>query len=283
MTVPTGSIAVGVDASKSSENALAWALDEADRVGAPVHVIHVLHDPAFGHAIDTVFRDALVEYAEKSLAKADRLRQGRQTPYSAEWVAGSPAEVLVASSKHARMVVVGSRGHSGFTAAVLGSVGQSVIRHAHCPVAVVRDLPEKAMSVVVGVDTAVPEPALGRAFEAASAMKLPLTVVHAWQLPPIAGPGLGVPIAGSDVDVIESGHGNAITDIVEKWSSKFPAVPFEIKVIRDHPAHALIEASASSALTVVGSRGHGGFTGLMLGSTSATVAAHAHSPVLVAR
>jgi len=88
MTVPAGAIVVGVDASTSSENAQAWALDEADRVGAPVHVVHVLHDPAYGHAIDTVFRDALVEYAEESLAKAENQRQAgrRRTALS-----GSPA------------------------------------------------------------------------------------------------------------------------------------------------------------------------------------------------
>lgn len=189
----------------------------------------------------------------------------------------------MAASEQARMVVVGSRGRGGFAAAVQGSVSHHVIRHARGPVAVVRDLPPTATAVVVGVDPAVPEPALGSAFEAAVARKLPLTVVHAWQFPPIAGPGLGVPIAGVDVDVIESGHHHAITDIVEDWSSKFPDVSVDIRVVRDHPAHALIDASVNSALTVVGSRGHGGFTALLLGSTSAAVAAHAHSPVLVAR
>jgi len=148
-------------------------------------------------------------------------------------------------------------------------------------VAVVRDVPEAATAVVVGVDPAVPEPVLGTAFAAAAARKLPLTVVHAWHFPPIAASGLGVPIAG--VDVIESGHHNAITGIVGNWSSKFPDVSVNIRVVLDHPAHALIDASVDSALTVVGSRGRGGFTGLLLGSTSAAVAAHAHSPVLVAR
>jgi len=64
---------------------------------------------------------------------------------------------------------------------------------------------------------------------------------------------------------------------------QLPDVPVDIQLVRGHPAHALVDASAGSALTVVGSRGHGGFTGLLLGSTGSAVAAHAHSPVLVAR
>ena len=52
---------------------------------------------------------------------------------------GNPARVLLDASKGAELLVVGSRGHGGFTEALLGSVGQYCVQHATCPVVVIRD------------------------------------------------------------------------------------------------------------------------------------------------
>jgi len=284
MEFPDGAIVVGFDGSEASQNALVWAMDEADRVGTPVHAVYVMHDPVYDGVIDKFIRDSLVEGAQQALAQAETLRAGRSGPYSAQWVPGSPAGALVAASQRARMVVVGTRGHGGFTAALMGSVSQHLIRHAHGPVAVVRDLPETASSVVVGLDPAAPEPALSAAFEAADARNLPLTVVYAVQMLPTAAPGSqDFPVPGIDADELEARQRTPIQDLVRDSSAVFPAVGVDISFSREHPAHALVDASTGSALTVVGTRGRGGFTGLLLGSTSSAVAAHAHSPVLVAR
>jgi len=57
----------------------------------------------------------------------------------------------------------------------------------------------------------------------------------------------------------------------------------EQRVVQGHPAQALVEASAGAQLLVVGSRGHGGFVGMLIGSVSEHVIAHAQCPVLVVR
>lgn len=60
-----------------------------------------------------------------------------------------------------------------------------------------------------------------------------------------------------------------------------PPVPVRETVRHGGPAHELIEASRGAQMLIVGSRGHGGFTGLLLGSVSSSCAAHAHCPVLI--
>lgn len=58
-------------------------------------------------------------------------------------------------------------------------------------------------------------------------------------------------------------------------------VPIDPIVVPDSPSHALLEAGRGADLVVVGSRGHGGFRGLLLGSTSVQVVTHAQCPVVV--
>ena len=70
---------------------------------------------------------------------------------------------------------------------------------------------------------------------------------------------------------------------VDAVRAEYPAVEVEIRVINGHPAPVLVEASKGADLLVVGSRGHGEFVGMLIGSVSEYCAAHAHCPVLVHR
>lgn len=72
-------------------------------------------------------------------------------------------------------------------------------------------------------------------------------------------------------------------DAVRPWGNKYPAVPLRYSIVEGPPGREIVEASHTASLTVVGSRGHGSITGLLLGSVSRDVSRHAHSPVALVR
>lgn len=134
-------IVVGVDGSKGSQEALEWALGQAQRTGTGVLAVAVWEWPAaFGPVlppnnydpagdVESVLRDA-VEPARLAHPKVDI-----QTAV----VEGHPAPVLVSLSKGAELLVVGSRGHGQFAGMLIGSVSQHCVTNAHCPVVVLRN------------------------------------------------------------------------------------------------------------------------------------------------
>ena len=72
-------------------------------------------------------------------------------------------------------------------------------------------------------------------------------------------------------------------DAVRPWADKYPDVPVQHSIVEGPPGREIVEASHAASLTVVGSRGHGSISGLLLGSVSRHVSRHAHSPVAVVR
>lgn len=76
---------------------------------------------------------------------------------------------------------------------------------------------------------------------------------------------------------------NLIDDLIEPLRKEHPKVPITGRVVEGHPAPVLIDASRGAELLVVGSRGHGEFAGMLLGSVSEHCVANAHCPVLVVR
>jgi len=143
---PYHKIVVGVDGSDSSKDALRWALRQAEltesRVESviawsyPVMVGGFGFGPVSGMALD--FKGTAASTLAHSLAEvADPASPVKVSSTVAE---GHPADVLLRASKDADLLVVGSRGHGGFTEALLGSVSQHCVHHATCPVVIVPDL-----------------------------------------------------------------------------------------------------------------------------------------------
>ncbi|WP_290859690.1 universal stress protein [Hamadaea sp.] len=140
--------------------------------------------------------------------------------------------------------------------------------------------------VVVGVDGS-PSSLAAVAFAARDAVwrGVPLRLVYAHESPLYGY----LPVGMVSYSIAEAEHfqeqvAKLLADTVERIQRQYPALTaVESKEIAGVPAGVLIEESRKAALTVVGSRGVGGFTELLLGSVSAQVAAHAHGPVVVVR
>jgi len=138
-------IVAGIDGSPSSISALRWAIRQAGLTGATVDAMIAWHYPVsaggYGWAptgMGTTFD--FKEDAEKVLAAAigTACEPGSGVSVRARAVEGNAAQVLLDASDGADLLVVGSRGHGGFTEALLGSVSQHCVHHAHCPVVVIR-------------------------------------------------------------------------------------------------------------------------------------------------
>lgn len=288
-------IVVGVDGSGASMAAVTWAAKLASARGLELEIVHGLQIAALCYGgvglagIDVLF-DAVRQDGERVLAEARRL----VTTVDKDLVLGSdmptetPAPLLIERSRRARMVVVGATGSGGFAGMVLGTTAATLVSHAHSPVAVIRGregsthIPGTG-PVVVGIDgSPTSEQAIAAAFEEASLRGVPLVAVHAWSDVTYEDFSGIVRIMPQWESVVE-GEERLLAQRLAGWQEKYPDVEIRRELRRDRPRQALLDASENAQLVVVGSRGRGGFTGLLLGSTSQALVHHAGCPVLVVR
>lgn len=268
-------VVVGVDGSAPSRQALRWAAAEAARRGSRLRVVHAYRPPwlvgeiAARADLDSVARAR----AQGVVGDAVELARAAapDTPVSGTAVCCHPVPLLTENAGANSLIVVGSRGHGGFGSVLLGSTGLQLATHATGPVAVVRGHTDRDTApVVVGADgSAGSDVAVGTAFEAAAARGCFLTAVHAF-----AGTTDARSRAADDAE---------LRGWLEPWRNKFPEVAVETVAAPGDAASALTALSSTAQLLVVGTRGRGGFTGLLLGSVGQKLIQYAYCPVLIAR
>jgi nucleotide-binding universal stress UspA family protein len=139
------SILVPVDFDLVSLSALEYASELARRLGARIHLLHVLEDRGAAAAWTDDYAPLLAEWRERCHddAEADLSAIAATLtvpPASAEVVDGSPAEMIVAQAQRrgAELIVMGTHGRRGLSHALVGSVAERVVRTAPCPVLTVR-------------------------------------------------------------------------------------------------------------------------------------------------
>jgi nucleotide-binding universal stress UspA family protein len=281
-------IVVGVDGSAPSDAAVVWAAHEAAMRNVPLTLVHMFKTfvPTFPqipmpNGVGMWQEDDGRKVLEQSVKIAgDAVPKDRKISITSEVKASPPVPTLVEMSEEAEMIVVGSSGRGAVERVVLGSVSSAVVRHAKCPVAVVREdalhTPHSdRVPVLVGIDCSpASELALAIAFDEASRRGVELTALHAWsdaavyQLP--------------WVEWAEEAE-RSLAEYLGGWQERYPDVKVRRVVALDHPGRALIEESESAQLVVVGSHGRGGVARMVLGSVSNAVVHSAHTPVIVAR
>jgi nucleotide-binding universal stress UspA family protein len=285
-------IVVGVDGSEGSRHALVWARDEAALRGAELDVVHTWAPPAPVSEIavmvtptdDAVYEQAAQEVLEAALSDLPA-ETGGPVPVSATTLRGYPSTTLIERASDADLLVVGSRGRGGFAGLLLGSVGQQCIHHASGPVAVVpatAPLPSDG-EVVVGVDgSAASWAALHWAIDEAARRGARLAVVHAWWTP-YAVPPMGIGMAPLHREEFVEQSQRLLREMVDRAVAGAERRPpdVELSPVEAPAAQALLDRSTGAGLLVVGGRGRGGFTGLLLGSVSQQCLHHAGCAVVV--
>ena len=144
-------VVVGVDGSDGSKDALRWAAKYAQTCGAHIRAVIAWHWPiSLVVALPVTELVDPLEEALKTLnaAVADALGDASTADLEVKAYYGAAVPVLLAEATHASLLVVGNRGHGGFHGLLLGSTGEHCVRHAPCPVVVVRpaDVQERGAS-----------------------------------------------------------------------------------------------------------------------------------------
>lgn len=281
-------IVVGVDDSEQALQAVRWAAAAAAHRHAPLRILHATGFRESGPAVlySARLRTLLQETGEQLLQRAaEAARQTAEVDVDTELSEEPPAIALLEAAPTSRMLVVGS--HRGFADALLGSTAVQVVAHADAPVVVVRgrdaDRRTERDPVVIGVDgSPLSEKAVEHAFEEAALRGAPLIALIAWAYSE-SSQAFSQATAYFDFEPIRDTEDRLLAERLAGWGEKYPDVVVERRVVLDRPRHALIGLSKSAQLVVVGSRGRGGFSGLLLGSTSQALIHHAACPVMVVR
>ncbi len=283
-------VLAAVDGSSSSYQAAAWAAAEAALHHLPLHLLTsgaIQTGIGPGMSLGEADLEWLRDDAERVVGEAERVARAavadEDLTITTEVSFELAAPLLIERSRDVRLLVVGSRGLGAFQRGLLGSVSRAVAQHAHCPVAVIHGMaaidPVSAkLPVLVGVDgSAHSVPAVELAFDEASRRKVELVALHAFS----DSSALDLPAFGWEV-----GRQTAEADLAETlagYGEKYPDVPVRRIVVANHPVRSLLDESMSAQLLVVGSRGRGGFSSMLLGSTSNALLHSAEIPTIVVR
>lgn len=279
---------VGIDGSPESEQALVWAAHEAARRSAELLIMSVYgwHETGRPTPLGAPFVADARAQAEALVADAVVTVRGLipHLVVRGQAVLGHVAQTLARASVDGATMVVGHRGRGGFASLLLGSVSQHVALHARGPVVVVRgQLDREDGPVVVGVDgSPESELALQLAFEEAAMRGTGVEAVRAYRLL-VSAYVPNAPSLVEDPAQRREAEQAALAAEVAPWAEKYPYIHISCAAVEGTARDVLTDRSASASMVVVGSRGHGGIAGLLLGSVGQHLLHHAGCPVLVAR
>jgi nucleotide-binding universal stress UspA family protein len=295
-------VVVGVDGSPGSRAALVHAFAAAARRGAELEILSTFSlqgvwvggYPLGVPAVATIRANT----EDRVRALADEVRDDEavlSVPGAADVRAvivvssGPAAQRLVDASAAADLVVVGSRGRGAVRSVALGSVALHCVAHSRCPVLVVHPVAAGHVpgpSVLVGVDgSEAARAALRVAVEEAARLGTDVAAVTTYEMADhwMDLSTVDAPTRDEVRWQLEQAAEAMVEDVLAEYRARSGGVaPATRVMVTEGPAaDVLIHQAADAALLVVGSRGHGEFRGLVVGSVALACAMHAAGPVMV--
>lgn len=287
---PAGAIVAGLDGSHRDPAVLTWAAARARDLGIPLHLVHAvdLGTPLSAYGELLTSPDIVDKVEEESTRVVMDAREVVTRDYpdvalTSAMPTGSPAGAIITASEGAHELVVGSARKNRAERVVLGTTSLSVVAHAPCPVVLV---PQGATltgdgRIVVGVDGSQHSRlAFEFAMETARALGGSVTTVTSWNVEVVDG----VVVTEPDTpqwERVERRYGAMALDTITATREKHPEVPVEVRVLHGRAAESITGVGDGADLVVIGSRGRGGFRGMLLGSVTQRVLALATCPVAV--
>ncbi|HEY3560598.1 MAG TPA: universal stress protein [Kribbella sp.] len=278
-------IHVGVDGSWRDTGALEWALQESLLRQEPLQAVHVIdeqvrHVPGWDPEIVDDAAMALVNDVQKYLDESP-VRLDNE----ADLMIGPPARTLTEVAAGSRMLVVGRRGVGTFKRLLIGSTSEAVVAQTTVPVVVVPEHwkpPDHVGPVLVALDDAEDNAALMEFANAAAAeRKLPVRILHVWDLPAeFSWDAMNT--AGVSAEWSENAQRH-FENVAAEWQAKYPDATLQVDVRRGHVVDGVVHAAeqTDAQLLVVGTRHHSRLALLLLGSVTRGVLHHATCPLAV--
>jgi nucleotide-binding universal stress UspA family protein len=302
MTLFPTRLLLATDGSRESRRAVRLAVLFSERFDSELHLMHVGELPniyvgpesvTLDREFRTKMRETVLRESRELLEnEAEEVRKAGGTVAAIHPRTGrADAEIVhLAEEVEAGMILVGSRGRGPLRRLVMGSVSNSVVHHAHCPVLVVRGEARwqyEPGRVLLAVDGSEEAAAAGRvAAEICSGLGAELHVAYAQPLP-LRMP-YRYPLSLERSEELFGELRERAAAFVEEQKSRLEAAG-ELKVephaLFGEPDEKIVELSEEleASLIVIGSRGLGGVRRALIGSVSDSVVRHAHCPVLVVR
>ncbi|WEV65394.1 universal stress protein [Bifidobacterium sp. ESL0764] len=280
-------ILVGVDGSQASYKATWWAANYAKHAGLMLQIVCAYSLPSYAAvSFDSTYTsmgddNAAHIDAQEILSKAKAIADEQGVEAQTLIVTGDPSSVFVELSRNYNLIVIGNRGKGGLAERLLGTTSSSLPAYAYCPIIVVpyTDDDGKTMHlnntikrVAVGIDaSAWGLKALQIAADLSADRGAELDVIDA-----VAG------LQGvSDEDGVYDSYMEDLETQIAPVREAHPELKITKTIVPESAVSALTKASYDHDIVVVGSRGKGGFTGLLVGSTSQGLIQHAAGPVYV--
>lgn len=290
-------ILVGVDGSDASYKAVWWAANYAHHAGLTLHIVCAYSLPSYAAvSFDVTYTSmgddkAAHNDAQTILAKAKAIADEQGVQATTLIVTGDTASVFVELSHNYNLIVIGNRGKGGLAERMLGTTSSSLPAAAYCPVVVipytddsgkVMHLNNRIRRVVVGADESRwGVKAIETAAEFADHWGAMLTVLSAVpNLTSMTGTGVSG-IDNSEQNSVMESYLEDLRSSIRPLHRKYPNLNITESVVEGSAIEALTQASKDNDVVVVGSRGRGGFTGLIFGSVSQGLIQHAVGPVYV--